>query len=151
MLLVDCYRRLKHRGALCRDWETQPKGQTSPVSRRANTLYRRVLFDVHGTQQRRKRNLKTVSAYPPPYQQKPCCFVCNSTVPWWSIYAQYGGPLLITMSVCWKYCDLRAFALHLTQLDTLVTGKLTRIPFFPHNTKTLTDSIDSRLADARTP
>jgi hypothetical protein len=46
---------------------------------------------------------------------------------WWATHASSGGPLLAAMSGSRKCCNPGVFALRLTHLGTLVTGKCTRI------------------------
>jgi hypothetical protein len=56
-----------------------------------------------------------------------CCSTSSSSVLWWITHVRFGGPLPAATSGSCKWYNPSVFALRITQLGTLVTGKFTRI------------------------
>jgi hypothetical protein len=56
-----------------------------------------------------------------------CCSTSSSSVLLWITHVRSGGPLPAATSESYKCCNPSAFALRLTHLGTLVTGRFTRI------------------------
>jgi hypothetical protein len=81
-----------------------------------------------------------------------CCSTSSSSVLWWITHFRSGGPLPAATFGIFMCYNPSIFALRLTHLGTLVTGKFTRIwGFHSSPTLSLTESFDSKLADAGNP
>jgi hypothetical protein len=81
-----------------------------------------------------------------------CCSTSSSSVPWWTTHVPSGGRLPTLTLINYNYCNPSVFELRLTHPGSnRQIHEDFGLPFFADHIRALTESFDSKLADAGNP